>query len=1039
MMTLDRIFSRAPRKVSDRMTMPASISRTTLTPKQHRRSGLAGTLLAGVAFTASLLCSPQIGAQTTPTPQPVIVADFNHDGIPDVLVPSGTTPTATIAFGSVPYGTFSAAAKAVTFPAACTSFQQGSLLVGDFNGDGFPDIVFLCGNVSGIMIGNGDGTFRAATLFDTGPAQFAVLGDFNNDGKLDLVLVEEGASAGTQSLQLMTGNGDGTFALAVASNLLQQGYSAPVVADMNGDGYLDIVLGSFSVANGATPSVGVFGNNKDGTFGTGYQGFYNPSVTTTVPVSTASTIIAGNVFGLGLSDLVVPDTGTSPGLVLVQNTSASGTFSLGTANKTNVAGLMAALPGFFSGTPAIDLFISNGTTIGALANDGTGNFAATYTGLSVPTTSPLFAVADSNGDGYSDVYTATLNSGTLQLAVDVTSGSATATSQPFSLGIGTKAVSAAWKGNVNLLASNATGQQIVSGAASGTALTSSKDPSTVGDPVTFTATVAASVPTDAAPTGTIVISDGATTLASGVLSGGSFSYTTAALTQATHAIKATYAGDNYFAASASAVLSQVVNHAQAVASNLTWTTPAAIVYGTTLSGAQLNAMAVDANGVAIPGTFAYAPAAGTVLDAGARTLSVTFTPTDLLSFLPATTMVTLTVTPAAPVLTWATPASIAYGVALSATQLNATVTGVANATLPGTYTYNPVSGTVLSPGTQTLSVSFVPTNAVDYTNTTGSVKLLVTGVTVASFTPNAANLGDPATKITLIGAGFVATSVVQVNGTAIPTTLVSATTLTAIVPATDFTKPGTLQITVADPSVSLVSSALTLTVSAPNVAATISAPPTTPPGSQPTLTVTLTQPYPVDLVGTLTIGFTRSGTPQIIDPSLQFASGGTSFNFPIPANTTTIPAIQLQAGTIAGTIAVPLTLFAGGVNVTPSNLAPATIVIPLAPPSVSGMTVSRSGNQLTVVMHGFSNTREVVSAKFHFTAALGATLGTEDLTLPVDTIFNTDWFNTDPSFAYGSTFTYTQIFDISDTAANIGSVDATLTNTVGTSTSSTAK
>ena len=62
---------------------------------------------------------------------------------------------------------------------------------------------------------------------------------------------------------------------------------------------------------------------------------------------------------------------------------------------------------------------------------------------------------------------------------------------------------------------------------------------------------------------------------------------------------------------------------------------------------------------------------------------------------------------------------------------------VNGAALPGVFTYTPPAGTVLSPGTQTLAVSFTPTNTVDYANATGSVKLVVSGVTVASFTPNA--------------------------------------------------------------------------------------------------------------------------------------------------------------------------------------------------------------------------------------------------------------------------------------------------------------
>src|SRR5947209_5538335 len=70
---------------------------------------------------------------------------------------------------------------------------------------------------------------------------------------------------------------------------------------------------------------------------------------------------------------------------------------------------------------------------------------------------------------------------------------------------------------------------------------------------------------------------------------------------------------------------------------LTWSTPAAIDYGTPLGAAQLNATA------SVPGTFVYAPATGVVLNAGAQTLSVAFTPADTGNYVNATRTVTLTV------------------------------------------------------------------------------------------------------------------------------------------------------------------------------------------------------------------------------------------------------------------------------------------------------------------------------------------------------------------------------------------------------------
>src|SRR4029450_6699924 len=102
---------------------------------------------------------------------------------------------------------------------------------------------------------------------------------------------------------------------------------------------------------------------------------------------------------------------------------------------------------------------------------------------------------------------------------------------------------------------------------------------------------------------------------------------------------------------------------------ITWTNPADIVYGTALGATQLNATTT------VPGTFVYTPPATTVLSAGAaQTLSTTFTPTDTANYTGASKSVAINVLKATPVITWANPAGITYGTALSATQLNATAT-----------------------------------------------------------------------------------------------------------------------------------------------------------------------------------------------------------------------------------------------------------------------------------------------------------------------------------------------------------------------------
>ena len=209
---------------------------------------------------------------------------------------------------------------------------------------------------------------------------------------------------------------------------------------------------------------------------------------------------------------------------------------------------------------------------------------------------------------------------------------------------------------------------------------------------------------------------------------GTFSYTPSfgtVLAAGSHTLSVTFNptdASDYSSATASSTLT--VNQSAPV---LSWTAPAAISYGTALSAAQLNATA------SVPGTFAYTPSLGTVLASGSHTLSVTFTPADATDYSSATASVTLTVNELAPVLSWTAPAAISYGTALSASQLNAT------ASVPGTFSYTPSFGTVLSVGSHTLSVTFNPTDAMDYSSATASVTLSVSeSAPVLSWTAPAA-------------------------------------------------------------------------------------------------------------------------------------------------------------------------------------------------------------------------------------------------------------------------------------------------------------
>src|SRR5205807_4230190 len=111
---------------------------------------------------------------------------------------------------------------------------------------------------------------------------------------------------------------------------------------------------------------------------------------------------------------------------------------------------------------------------------------------------------------------------------------------------------------------------------------------------------------------------------------------------------------------------------------ISWSTPADITYGTALSGAQLNASAawtVNGSTVTVTGVFTYTPAAGTVLNAGnGQTLSTSFAPMDITDYISNTATAKINVLKATPTISWANPADITYGTALSVTQLNAAAT-----------------------------------------------------------------------------------------------------------------------------------------------------------------------------------------------------------------------------------------------------------------------------------------------------------------------------------------------------------------------------
>jgi len=459
-----------------------------------------------------------------------------------------------------------------------------------------------------------------------------------------------------------------------------------------------------------------------------------------------------------------------------------------------------------------------------------------------------------------------------------------------------------------------------------------------------------------------------------------------------------------------------------------WPTHQTITYGTQLGAGQLNATASTG------GSFTYSPAAGTILTAGTHTLLATFTPSDATDYTTATATITIQVNQATPVITWPSPGTMSYGTPLSATQLDATATPAG-----GTFTYNPPAGTTLPIGTGTLGVTYVPTDTVNYATATATTTVNVTAsLTLSSIAPTSAPYGSAATTLTLNGVGFTLNSVVELNGAAIPTTFVSPTQLTAIIPASFFEQLTSGSITVFDTARNLTSAPATFTVSLPNLQVTFSGPSTAAPGEQPTLNLVLSQAYPVAIQGTmtLTVDPLTSGGP--VDPAVQFSTGGTTFNFTIPAGSTTTPAVQIQTGTLSATITVTLTLQANGQDIEPPSIVPIVVSVPKTAPVISSVTLTRSGNTLTVTIDGYSSPRDMSTATFTFTPAPGSSISDPVLNVDVSNEFTT-WYSNDASVQFGSSFSYSQVFNLSNSASTIGSVSVVLTNSVGQSNEVTAQ
>jgi hypothetical protein len=325
-------------------------------------------------------------------------APGDYSLIATVLANGHVSPTGTVSFLDTSNSNQVLATATLTpgtaglnlIPSMLPEFAPTSLAVGDFNGDGIPDLAVSEFGVN-ILLGNGDGTFQARLL---APGflpyiEFFAVGDFNGDGKLDLAVAYcNGTFPTTQpgAVEILLGNGDGTFNLVAASPATGNTPTAIATGDFNGDGNLDL-----AIANGSSNTVTILLGNGNGTF---------TAVASPATGNSPSSLVVGDFNGDGKPDLAVTNATDNTVTILLGN--GDGTFKAAASPVTgNRPSAIAA--GDFNGKGKVDLAVANaaGNTITILLGNGDGTFTAA-TGPAIAGPSPI-TVADFNGDGIADL------------------------------------------------------------------------------------------------------------------------------------------------------------------------------------------------------------------------------------------------------------------------------------------------------------------------------------------------------------------------------------------------------------------------------------------------------------------------------------------------------------------------------------------------------------------------------------------------------------------------------------------------------------
>jgi len=487
--------------------------------------------------TLALLLTPKPNLADILTPNAVVVADFNGDGIPDVVIANFDGGNVSVFLG-VGDGTFAAAVDYTV------GLAPNAIVAGDVDNNGFVDLVVSNsedGSIT-VLINQGDGTFVAKPPIFIGAVQGMVLGDFNGDGNLDIAATIFGTPG---NVVVLLGDGAGGFAQNCPDGCVSfpvgNNPGALVAADINKDGNLDVV-----VTNHDSNTISILPGNGDGTF-------QPQSVLSTGTAPTG--IAAGDFNNDGAVDIAVTNNGDNTVTIFLNN----GTGTLAALPTTAPTGALPSgiVAGDFNGDGKLDLAVTNVNefTVYVLLGDGTGAFPTHVSG-NVGNTPVAIAAGDFNGDGLPDLVA--VNSGGAQGAsifVIARSESATANVTPTP---GTHNVLASYAADTARIPSQSTTVPLVVLTTTTTTLTANPANSSVfGQSVTFTATVAP--PPGSGPAFGAVnfvnnpVGGPVTLNTANVDATGTATFTTSNLAVANYSLTAAYSGNADSAASTSAL------------------------------------------------------------------------------------------------------------------------------------------------------------------------------------------------------------------------------------------------------------------------------------------------------------------------------------------------------------------------------------------------------------------------------------------------------------------------------------------------------